>query len=72
MVDFTLLGRLYFRIDALHNSFSSFIFGLSFSSVPQEFLYINEDESEETVFIQETGINIWLGIISVHFGWRGD
>ena len=68
-----LLNRLYFRIDALHTSYNSFQFGASFASVPEEFLIHNDDNlnDAETIYIQETGFNLWLGVISIHFGWRG-
>ncbi len=67
MLDINLLGRVFFRLNYLHNINNTFIFGASFSSEPQAFTL---EGSSDTFDLQETRLNIHLGIFSFHMGWR--
>lgn len=66
-------AKMFFKIDCQHYYENNFIFGVDISSLGQHYLIHNDDENNESQeeFFQEHSLNIWLGLISFHIGFRG-
>lgn len=73
MFEISLFNKIFFRIDALHTLNDSFYFGVTFSTEPVEHEIHNGDERNEpeSIYVQETSVNLWLGVVSAHLGWKG-
>lgn len=48
-----------------------FVFGATISDIEKEYLYRYENGVEEPIFRRESSFDIWLGIASLHVGWKG-
>ncbi len=72
MFNIDFFDRIFFRVNYSHIINDVFNFGINFSSEPQAFAIYENKESLEPTYInlQETRLNLWLGIISFHTGWR--
>lgn len=72
MFNIDFFDRIFFRVNYSYFNYNTFNFGLSFSSEQQAFaIYENKESLEPTLAnLQETRLNVCLGLISFHIGWR--